>query len=108
MEKIYKNIHLFFVGVFIIIIWGFYKSYLIYFPTFEGGYWGSSSYNYIQHSHGVLMLTWILFLIIQPILIKRKLYKIHRTIGKASYFIVPLLLVCIFLVTKTFYYRKTL
>lgn len=106
MEKIYRNIHLFFVGVFLIIIWGFYKSYLIYFPTFEGGYWGGSKYNYIQHTHGVLMLIWILFLIIQPILIKRKLYKIHRIIGKASYFIVPLLLISIFLVTKTFYYRN--
>lgn len=104
MEKKYKNISLFFVGVFLVIIWGFYKSYIVYFPTFEGGYVGGS-YNYIQHTHGALMLTWILFLIIQPILIKRKLYNIHRTIGKISYFIVPMLLFSIFLVTKTFYYR---
>ena len=105
MEKIYKNISLFFVLVFIILIWGFYKSYIIYFPTFEGGFFGGSSYNYIHHTHGALMLTWILFLIIQPILIKRQLHNIHRTIGKVSYFIVPMLLFSIFLVSKTFYYR---
>jgi hypothetical protein len=105
MEKIYKNIHLLFIGVFLILIWGFYKSYIIFFPTFDGGLFGGSSYNYIQHTHGALMLTWVLFLIIQPILIKRRLYNIHRTIGKVSYVIVPMLLFSIFLVTKTFYYR---
>ena len=68
MEKNYKNIHSYFVGVFLVLIWGFYRSYLYYFPTFEGGYWGGESYNYVQHSHGALMLTWILFLIIQPLL----------------------------------------
>jgi hypothetical protein len=104
MEKNYKNIYIFFIGVLLVLIWGFYKSYIVYFPTFEGGYLGGS-YNYIQHTHGALMLTWILFLTIQPILIKRKLYNIHRTIGKISYFIVPMLLFSIFLVTKTFYYR---
>ena len=105
MEKIYKNISIFFVFVFIILIWGFYKSYIIYFPTFKGGYFGGSSYNYIQHTHGALMLTWVLSLIIQPILIKKQLYNIHRIIGKISYFIVPMLLFSIFLVSKTFYYR---
>ena len=105
MEKIYKNISLFFVLVFIFLIWGFYRSYIVYFPTFEGGYFGGSSYTYIQHTHGALMLTWVLFLIIQPILIRRKLYNIHRIIGRASYIIVPMLLFSIFLVSKTFYYR---
>ncbi len=50
MEKKYKNIPLFFVGVFLVLIWGFYKSYIVYFPTFEGGYFGGSSYNYIQQA----------------------------------------------------------
>ena len=105
MEKIYKNIYVFFVGILLVLIWGFYRSYLFYFPTFEVVYWGGESYNYIQHSHGALMLTWTFFLIIQPILIKKGLLKIHRIIGFASYFIVPLLLLSICMVTKTFYYR---
>lgn len=105
MEKKYRNITLFFVGVFLILILGFFRSYLYYFPTFEGGYFGGSSYNYIQHIHGALMLTWVVFLIIQPILIKKRLYKIHRNIGILSYFIVPLLLISIFMVSRTVYYR---
>lgn len=105
MERKYTNIYVFFVGILLVLIWGFYRSYLFYFPTFEGGYWGGNSYNYIQHSHGTLMLTWVFFLIIQPILIKKGLLKIHKIIGIASYFIVPLLLLSICLVTKTFYYR---
>ena len=106
MEKNYKNIHSYFVGVFLVLIWGFYRSYLYYFPTFEGGYWGGESYNYVQHSHGALMLTWILFLIIQPLLIRNGYNNIHRKIGFASYFVVPLLLISIFMVTKTFYFRN--
>ena len=105
MGKTYKNIYLLFIGVLFILIWGFYKSYLVYFPTFEGGYWGGKSYNYIQHSHGALMLTWVLFLIIQPVLIRRGYHNIHRKVGFASYFVVPLLLISILMVSKTFYYR---
>ena len=51
------------------------------------------------------MLTWISFLIIQPLLIKYRFYKIHQIIGVVSYFVVPLLLLSIFMVQKTNYYR---
>jgi hypothetical protein len=106
MEKIYKNISLFFVGVLLIVIWGFYKSYIVHFPSFEGDYYfGGSGLTYIQHVHGALMLTWVFFLIIQPILIKNGYYKIHRTIGVVSYVLVPLLLFSIFLVQKVNYHR---
>lgn len=106
MDKKYTNISFFFLGVLFVMIWGFYKSYIVYFPNFEGDYYfGGSGLTYIQHSHGALLLIWIIFLIIQPVLIKYGFHKIHRRIGIVSYFIVPLLLFSIFLVQKTSYYR---
>lgn len=106
MEKKYKNVSLLFLGVLLVVTWGFFKTYIIYFPKFEGDYHaGGSGLTYIHHTHGALLLIWISFLIIQPILIKNGLYKIHRTIGIVSYLIVPLLLVSIFLVQKINYYR---
>ena len=98
MEKSYKNITFFFIAIALVLIWGFYKTYIVYFPSFIG-------FNYVQHAHGFLMLTWLCFLIAQPLLIRVKNYKVHRIIGKLSYFIVPMLLVSIFLVTKMVYYR---
>lgn len=106
MEKRYRNIFLFFVGILLLVTWGFYKSYLMHFPNFEGDYYfGGSGLTFIQHIHGALMLLWICFLIIQPLLIKNRFYNIHRTIGIVSYFLVPLLLFSIFMVQETSYYR---
>jgi hypothetical protein len=106
MEKRYRNIFLFFVSILLLVTWGFYKSYILYFPNFEGDYYfGGSGLTYIQHIHGALMFIWICFLIIQPLLIKKRLYKIHKTIGIVSYFLVPLLLFSIFMVQETNYYR---
>ena len=98
MEKAYKNLTFFFIAIALVLIWGFYKTYLVYFPSFNG-------FNYVQHVHGFLMLTWLCFLIVQPLLIRAKNYKGHRILGKISYLLVPLLLVSIFLVTKMVYYR---
>jgi hypothetical protein len=98
MEKAYKNITVFFIAIALVLIWGFYRTYLVYFPGFTG-------FTYVQHVHGFLMFTWLCFIIAQPLLIRAKNYKAHRIIGKVSYFIVPLLLFSIFLVTKMVYYR---
>jgi hypothetical protein len=51
------------------------------------------------------MLTWLCLLIAQPVLIRKGNYKWHRILGKVSYFIVPLLLLSIFLVTGMVYNR---
>jgi len=98
MEKTYKHITFLFIAIFLILVWGFYKTYIIYFPNFQG-------FSYVQHIHGFLMLTWVCFLISQPLLIKTRNYKAHRLIGKISYLIVPLLLLSIFFVTRMVYYR---
>ena len=94
----YSRISLFFVVVLALVTWGFYKTYIIFFPSFTG-------FNNVQHFHGVMMMTWMILLITQPLLIRSGKVKIHRAIGKLTYVIAPLLIVSIFLVSRMVYHR---
>lgn len=92
------------VGYLFITIWicaliGFHKTYTVFFPTFDGFQWE-------QHFHGVMLMSWFAMLIVQPFLITFKKNKIHRTLGKAGYVLAPLVCYSIFLVTKMVYYRE--
>lgn len=86
----------FFVVVLVITNLGFYKTYLIHFPKFEGFPW-------IYHIHGMLAMAWILMLIAQAYLIRAKKYDLHRLVGKLSYVIMPLFLVSLFFAAKESY-----
>ena len=94
----YRGISLFFIFILAIITWGFYKTYLIFFPSFTG-------FNNVQHFHGAMMMTWMIFLIVQPLLIRSGRVSIHRAIGKLSYVIAPLVVVSIFLASRLSYLR---
>ena len=96
MEKTYKNISLFFIAILTIVFLGFFKTYFGLFPSFN-------KVTTIQHLHGSLFLLWFIMLIVQPVLIKKRKYKWHRVIGKASYFLVPLIVVSIFFIAKELY-----
>jgi hypothetical protein len=97
MDKALQNRLLyFFVAIFIITNLGFYKTYLIHFPKFEGFPW-------IYHLHGMLAMAWILMLIAQAYLIRAKKYDLHRLVGKLSYVIMPLFLASLFFVAKESY-----
>lgn len=100
MEKALQNrILYFFVAIFIITNLGFYKTYLIHFPTFEGFPW-------VYHVHGMLAMAWIVMLIAQAYLIRVRNYDLHRFVGKLSYVVMPLFLVSIFLAAKESYLRN--
>ena len=94
----YRGISLFFVLILAFVTWGFYKTYLIFFPSFTG-------FNNVQHFHGAMMMAWMIMLITQPLLIRSGKVTIHRAIGKLSYVIAPLLVVSIFLVSRMVYQR---
>jgi hypothetical protein len=47
--------------------------------------------NYRMHTHGVTLILWCIMLILQAYLIQAKKYSLHKTIGKFSYVLVPLL-----------------
>lgn len=95
----YRRISLFFIIILGLVTWGFYKTYLIFFPSFEG-------FTITHHFHGAMMMIWMCFLIVQPLLIRAGKTNIHRFIGKLSYLIAPLLMVSIFLVSRISYYRQ--
>jgi hypothetical protein len=98
MERAYNYVYLFFVAIFFVVIWGFWRTYIVFFPSFKG-------FGYTHHIHGLLMMIWIFMLMVQPLLIRGKKLWLHRAIGKASYIVVPLLLISIFMVDKISYYK---
>ena len=84
--------------LFILLQIAFHPTYLQYFPQFH-------EFNWIHHTHGALMVSWMVMLIVQPYLIYRGKYKTHRLIGKVSYFTAPLILISMFLATRLNYLK---
>ncbi len=85
MEKAYKNLGYFLILLIPFTFLGFYKTYFYHFPSFE------ETTTYI-HLHAFIASIWVVMLIVQPILIRAKKLKLHKSIGKISYFVFPLLL----------------
>ncbi len=85
MEKAYKNLGYFFLVLIPFTFLGFYKRYLSQFPGFQ------ETTTYI-HTHAAIASIWLFILIIQPFLIRNRKYKLHRMVGKISYFVFPLLI----------------
>ncbi len=85
MEKSYKYLGYFFLLLIPLIFAGFYRSYFEPFPNFD------KKIDVFAHIHGALASIWILMLMVQPFLILKKKYSLHRKIGRLSYIIFPLL-----------------
>ncbi|WP_460561673.1 hypothetical protein [Ferruginibacter profundus] len=88
-----RNIIFGMILVFIIVHIGFHATYIKEFPVFQ-------KYNWLHHIHGALMGSWILLLLLQPILIHRKKFATHRFLGKLSYAIAPCMIVSMVLVAR--------
>ncbi len=93
MDKAYRHISYLFVAVLILVFLAFFKTYFGLFPTFSGT-------TTLVHIHAVTILMWFALLIGQPILIYRKQLIWHRTIGKVSYGLVPLMVICFLLMAR--------
>jgi len=93
MEKAYKNAGYFMLLLVLLTVIGFYKTYFSQFPDFIESFTAITrgSITIFHHLHAALSSLWILFLIVQPLLIRSGKFKIHRAIGKISYVIFPLL-----------------
>ncbi len=85
MERQYRYLGYFLLLQLPIIALAFHKSYGSKIPDFEPGY------DPFIHVHAVLATLWVAIVIVQPFLIANKKLAWHRTIGKASYFVFPLL-----------------
>jgi hypothetical protein len=93
------NIVFLFIGIWLCAIIGFHFTYTINFPQFKGFQWE-------QHFHGTMLMSWFVMLIIQPLLIRFNQRSIHRNLGKLSYLLAPLVCYSIFLVTRMVYFRE--
>lgn len=60
--------------------------------------------SFYSHFHGIMMIIWISLLIAQPILIRKKKLRTHRLLGKISYFVGPIVLISMLLITH--HYRR--
>jgi hypothetical protein len=99
MEKSYRNLWILFTGIFVIIIFGFFKTYFGKFPQFENT-------SIVVHFHAALFLLWFGLLFIQPYLINNKKFSLHRNIGKISYVLVPLMTLSTIAVSRGVYIRE--
>ena len=94
----YRLTALFIILILIGVQWGFYQSYTSQFPTFANA-------TTVIHIHGALLIMWLSLLVVQPMLIHFKKIKLHRSIGKVSYVLGPLIIISMFLVGKGSYWR---
>ena len=98
MLKVYRNTAIFIILIMIGVQWGFYRTYTSQFPNFK-------NLTNTIHIHGALLMTWLVLLIVQPLLIHTGRTKLHRTIGKVSYVLGPLIIIYLFLIGKGAYWR---
>jgi hypothetical protein len=80
---------------------GFHPTYIQYFPAFK-------KFTWLHHVHGALMASWVILLVVQPVLIHKGRYAAHRFIGKLSYITAPLMIVSMFLVLRLTYHNHVL
>ncbi len=83
----------FLIALLVLTFFGFYLTYFGTFPQFEG-------ISFIQHFHALIFLSWFALLIAQPFLIRYKITAMHRLVGKASYFLMPIVIFSIYLASK--------
>lgn len=93
MENKINILLYFFVFVVLISFAGFFNTYLKFFPDFN-------QFPYVIHVHFLAFAAWLLLLIIQPILIKKKKIKLHRKVGKLSYVLAPILVATIVILSN--------
>lgn len=93
----YDRVSLLSLAILVVLTWGFYRTYIQFFPAFDG-------FQPVHHFHGVILLLWIALLIVQPWLMSRKKHQLHKMVGKISFVLAPLVMLSIFLVSRVTYY----
>jgi hypothetical protein len=93
MGTTYRNIAIFFSLILVFVFAAFFKTYFGLFPDFKDT-------TLLVHTHVAVLLLWFAMLIVQPVLIGTKRLKLHRLVGKASYVLVPLVVISSVLMTR--------
>ena len=85
----------FFIGLVVLAFLGFWATY------FSKFFDGETRFSFYFHFHAAMMSLWILVLIVQPTLIRKKKLAIHKIIGKLTYILMPLLFISVILLTHS-------
>ena len=99
MEKNYKVLITGFLILIAVGLLGFYRSYFSLFPNFDG-------VHFLIHLHTFAFLLWFALVIIQPILIRKKNFALHRKLGRFSYYLVGFIFVSVFLVSGLWFRQE--
>lgn len=100
MQKVYRNTAILIILIMLGIQWGFYQVYTSQFPNFIDK-------TPTIHIHGIVLMMWMVLLIVQPLLISTGRAKLHRTIGKVSWVLGPLVIFMLFLVGRNSFIRHS-
>lgn len=87
-KQTYNNTGFYFLILFACVFLAFFNTYFKIFPGFKSSI---KSANVI-HFHALVSFLWMVLLIAQPILIKYKKVALHRTLGKLTYVLAPLII----------------
>ena len=100
MEKSYRSVSYFFIAFLLFAFMAFFKTYFGLVPQFN------DRITFVTHYHAFTVVLWLAMLIVQPILIRNKYLDWHRFIGKASYALVPLVLLGMLLIINQMQTRE--
>ena len=100
MQKVYRNTAILIILIMFGIQWGFYQVYTSQFPNFIDK-------TVTIHVHGIVLMMWMILLIVQPLLISTGRTQLHRTIGKVSWVLGPLVIFMLFLVGRNSFIRHS-
>lgn len=92
-KSLYQRSYLYFILFFLFVLTGFWLTYFVKILDME---------SYRMHVHGVMLLLWCAMLIVQPYLIRKRRYAMHKRVGKFSYLLVPIILIT---TLDLFYFR---
>lgn len=100
MQKVYRNTAILIILIMFGIQWGFYQVYTSQFPNFIDK-------TVTIHVHGIVLMMWMILLIVQPLLISTGRTQLHRTIGKVSWVLGPVVIFMLFLVGRNSFIRHS-
>ncbi len=99
MENAYRSLVYLFGAIFAIVVLGFYKTYFGLFPKFE-------NVSSVVHFHAIALILWSFLIVAQPLLIRYKKLEIHRTLGKLSYLLAPIIVLTTMALTRQLFFER--
>ncbi len=78
------------IAVIILSLAGFFPSYIGHFPQY-------SNFKWAIHIHFIAFCCWFALIVIQPILIRKREFELHKKLGRFSYVLLPILVITILL-----------